>query len=189
MSLGLGSQTCVSVLGWGTVAATICFHCPPFLQSNYQTPKSLSEGGTREQVLLLCHPKSCPTLGLCPPLLDPAKCHKSFPVPASERQLLNFKYCKTQLAFPIKLPFYGIVWKLNTMNFIANLTFICNVYLLPGERGRVVCFLLCQTRKRYSMTLPITSTKKNQIYLPWLERVVFTGCLCTLQAVWDLPSS
>lgn len=123
---------------------------------------------------------SCPRQWAEPtPQLDPTEWDKSFPLPVSERELLNFKYCNSQLFFPIKLPFYGIVWNLNTMNFIANLTFICNVYLLPGEWGRAVCFLLCQTGERYSRTLPIISTKKNQIYLPWLERVIFTGYLCT----------
>lgn len=111
------------------------------------------------------------------------------PLSISERGVLNFKYSTSWLFFPIKLPFYRIVSSLNTMNFIANLTFICNVYLLLGERGRAVCFLLCQTVERYSRPLPITSSK-NQIYFPQLQRAIFTGYLCTftnwVRSTWIL---
>lgn len=120
---------------------------------------------------------SAPGHTLClPHILRPAEWEKILPLLVSETELLNIKYYNCQMVSPIKLPCYGIVWNLNTMNFIANLTFICNVYLLLGEWGWALCFLLCQTVERYCRPLPITSTK-NQIYLPWLQRVIFTWYL------------
>lgn len=88
----------------------------PFASTALPSPKAITKPPSlcqrEEQESRSCcsaTSRAAPHQGCAHPLLDPANCHKSFPLPASERQLLNFKYSKTQLAFPIKLPFYGIV--------------------------------------------------------------------------------